>query len=86
MPCPTGGAAVKEHVQPVRPYRRLTEEKTIVGNEAILKEVDVLNGVGTNLQGLADEHVAISNELLRAAESVRNVATLLAVLVATTTG
>jgi hypothetical protein len=48
--------------------------------EAILKEVDVLNGVGTSLHGLAAEHAMIADSLLRVAESVGRAATLLAVL------
>jgi hypothetical protein len=51
--------------------------------EAILREVDVLYGVGTRLEGLADERSIISEGLLRVAESVRNMAALLSVLVAT---
>jgi hypothetical protein len=51
--------------------------------EAILREVEVLYGVGTRLEGLADEHSIISEGLLRVAESVRNLAALLSVLVAT---
>lgn len=51
--------------------------------QAILNEVDRLNEVGSRLDGLAEEHPVATQELLTIAGSVRNVATLLAVLVAT---
>jgi hypothetical protein len=51
--------------------------------QAILDEVEHLNGVGGRLEGLADQHPRATEELLTIAGSVRNVATLLAVLVAT---
>jgi hypothetical protein len=57
-----------------------------MGIEAMLREVDVLRGVSTSLHGLADEHPAISEGLLRVAESIHNAAVLLTVLVATKTG
>ena len=51
--------------------------------EAILHEVDQLHNVGTRLEGLAEQHTPITEALLTIAGSVRNTATLLAVLVAT---
>ena len=51
--------------------------------EAILDEVDQLQNVSTRLEGLADQHVAITEALMTIAGSVRSTATLLAVLVAT---
>jgi len=51
--------------------------------EAILHEVDQLHNVSTRLEGLADQHTPITEGLLTIAGSVRNAATLLAVLVAT---
>jgi len=51
--------------------------------QAILSEVDQLQNVGTRLEALADRHPLLSEPLTRIALSVRNTATLLAVLVAT---
>jgi hypothetical protein len=49
----------------------------------ILDEVEHLNGVSARLEGLADQHPTVSEELLSIAGNVRSVATILAVLVAT---
>jgi len=54
--------------------------------KAILLEADHLNGVGTRLEGLADQHPSMSEKLMGVAGSVRNAATLLSVLVTTMTG
>ncbi len=51
--------------------------------EAILHEVDQLHNVGARLEGLAEQHLPVSEALLKIAGTVRNTATLLAVLVAT---
>ena len=51
--------------------------------QAILDEVEQLHGVSGRLEGLADQHPRATEELLSIAGNVRNVATLLAVLVAT---
>ena len=51
--------------------------------EAILKEVEKLHNVSTNLEGLADQHPPVSEALLKIAGTVRDAATILAVLVAT---
>ena len=51
--------------------------------EAILGEIEQLNGVGTRLEGYADAHPPLSKGLLGIAVSVRNAATLLTVLLAT---
>ena len=51
--------------------------------EAILHEVEQLHQVSTRLDGLAEQHPPVSEALLTIAGSVRNTATLLAVLVAT---
>ena len=50
--------------------------------EAILHEVDQLHNVGTRLERLAEQHPPVSEALLTIAGSVRNTATLLAMLVA----
>ena len=51
--------------------------------QPILDEVEHLHGVSTRLEGLADEHPGATKELLTIAGNVRNVATLLSLLVAT---
>ena len=51
--------------------------------EAILTEVENLHSVSTRLEGLAESHPPVSEALITIAGSVRNVATVLAVLVAT---
>jgi hypothetical protein len=51
--------------------------------EAILREVDLLHSVSTRLEGLAEQHPPVSEALITIAGSVRNTATVLAVLVAT---
>jgi hypothetical protein len=51
--------------------------------EAILDEVDQLHNVSTRLEGLADHHPPVTEALMTIAGNVRNVATVLAVLVAT---
>jgi hypothetical protein len=50
---------------------------------AILREVDQLHNVSTRLEGLADQHLPISEALLTIAGGVRDTATVLAVLVVT---
>ena len=50
--------------------------------EAIMDEVDQLR-VGERLEGLAEHHPPVSQQLLTIAGSVRSTATVLAVLVAT---
>ena len=54
-----------------------------MGVEAILREVEHLNGVGTRLEGLADEHPPMSEGLIGVAGSVRGAATILSLLVST---
>ncbi len=51
--------------------------------KAILDEVDQLHNVSTRLEGLAEHHPPVSEELIKIAGSVRGTATLLAVVVAT---
>ena len=51
--------------------------------DAILDEVEQLNGVSTRLEGLADHHTRVTEQLLTIAGNVRSAATVLAVLVAT---
>ena len=51
--------------------------------QAILSEVDQLHKVSTRLEALAETHPTLSEPLITVAGSVRNTATILAVLVAT---
>jgi hypothetical protein len=51
--------------------------------QAILREVDQLNKVSTRLEALAERNLVLSEPLLTVAGSVRNAATILALLVAT---
>jgi hypothetical protein len=51
--------------------------------DAILKEVTLLNNVGTRLEDLAEQHPPFSEALLKIAVSIRSTASLLAVVVAT---
>ena len=48
---------------------------------AILREVDQLHNVSTRLEELAEQHLPMSEALLTIAGSVRDTATVLAVLV-----
>jgi hypothetical protein len=54
-----------------------------MASDAILSEVEHLNGVCVRLEGLAERTPRLTTELLTIAGNVRSVATLLAVLVAT---
>jgi hypothetical protein len=51
--------------------------------EAILHEVEQLHSVSTRLEELAERHSPVSEALMTIAGSVRNTATILAVVVAT---
>jgi hypothetical protein len=63
---------------------RLSSERGVpMPLEAILNEVDQLHSVSTRLEGLAEQHTPITEELMTIAGSVRNTATLLAVLAVT---
>jgi hypothetical protein len=51
--------------------------------QAILNEVDQLHNVSTRLEELAEQHPPVSEPLMKIAGSVRNTATVLALLAAT---
>ena len=51
--------------------------------QLLLDEVEHLHGVSKRLEGLAEQHTNVTEELLTIAGSVHSTATLLAVLVAT---
>jgi hypothetical protein len=50
---------------------------------AILDEVEQLHNIGTRLEAMAEEHPRVSEALITIAGNIRDVATVLAVLVAT---
>lgn len=51
--------------------------------DPLLDEVEELHGVCLRLEQLAAEHTAVTADLLALASSIRNSATLLAVIIAT---
>src|ERR1019366_3262021 len=57
-----------------------TGERT--GFEVILNEVEQLKGVSARLEGVADQHPPFTEALMTVAGNVRNIATVLSVLVA----
>ena len=61
----------------------MRESGALMPFEAILHEVDQLHNVSTRLEGLAEQHPPVSEALTKIAGSVRNTATILAVVVAT---
>jgi len=67
----------------VLPHLRLLPTSGIpVGFEAIVNEVDQLQGVSARLDGLAGQNPAVTEALMTIADSVRNAATVLAVVAA----
>lgn len=54
--------------------------------QSLLDEIEQLHGVSTRIEGLAEKHPAVGDELLMIAGNVRDTATILAVLVATKLG
>ena len=54
--------------------------------QAILDEVEQLHGVSSRIEGLAENHPVVGEELLVIAGNVRSTATILAILVATKMG
>lgn len=60
-----------------------TERGKIMAYQSLLDEVDQLHNVSTRLEGLAHDHPSVIEALLAIAGNVRNVATVLAVLIAT---
>ena len=65
--------------------RDQTSETVPMPFQAILDEVDQLHSVSTRLEGLAGQNAPMTEALMTIAGSVRNTATLLAVLVASRT-
>jgi hypothetical protein len=54
--------------------------------KALLHEVDQLNNVSERLEGLADQHPFVTEALTAISRSVRNIASVLEVLVAIRAG
>ena len=63
------------------PVRSIPPFGVRTGFEVILNEVDQLNGVSARLEGMADQHLPFTEALMTVAGNVRNMATVLAVLV-----
>jgi hypothetical protein len=64
------------------PPRSIPKNGVRTGFEVIMNEVDQLKGVCTRLEGVADQHPPFTEALLTVVGNVRNIATVLAVLVA----
>ena len=63
------------------PARSIPKNGVRAGFEVIMNEVDQLKGVCTRLEGVADQHPPFTEALLTVAGNLRNIATVLAVLV-----
>ena len=63
-------------------FRFLPRDGVPAGLEAILNEVDQLQGVSTRLEGLAEQYPPVTEALMTVAGSVRRTATVLAVVAA----
>jgi len=63
-------------------FKFLSNSSMPVGFEAILNEVDYLQGVSARLEGLAEQHPAVTNALMAISGNVLNTATVLAVVAA----
>jgi hypothetical protein len=63
-------------------FRSLSNSDIPIGFEAILKEVDDLQGVSARLEGLAEQYPPVTEALMTIAGSVLNTATVLAVVAA----
>jgi len=63
-------------------FRFLSKSGIPIGFEAILNEIDDLQGVSARLQGLADQYPPASEALMTISENVLNTATVLAVVAA----
>ena len=75
------GLTLRLVISEVLPHLRFLPTSGIpVGFEAILNEVDQLQGVSARLDGLAEQNPPITEALMTIAQSVRNAATVLAVV------
>jgi hypothetical protein len=51
-----------------------------MGMQALMDEVDLLHAISSRLQVLADEHIAFSQEILVAAQTLTTTSVILAVI------
>jgi hypothetical protein len=65
----------------LRPVTSIPKSGLRTGFEVILNEVEQLKGIGARLEGVAEEHPPFTEALMTVAGNVRNIATVLAVLV-----
>src|ERR1035437_4325255 len=63
------------------PSRSIPKNGVRTGFEVIMNEVDQLNGVCTRLEGVAEQQPPFTEALMTVAGNLRNIATVLAVLV-----
>ena len=63
-------------------FRFLTKSGIPIGFEAILKEVDDLQGISARLEGLAEQYPPVTEALMTISGNVLNTATVLAVVAA----
>ena len=63
-------------------FRFLSTSGIPIGFEAILKEVDDLQGISTRLEGLAEQYPPVTEALMTISGNVLNTATVLAVVAA----
>jgi hypothetical protein len=63
-------------------FRFLSKSGIPIGFEAILNEVDDLQGVSARLQGLAEQYPPVTEALMAISGNVLNTATVLAVVAA----
>ena len=63
------------------PHRSIPKTGERSGFEVILNEVEQLKGVSARLEGVADQHPPFTEALMTVAGNVRNIATVLAVMV-----
>jgi hypothetical protein len=63
-------------------FRFLSKSGIPIGLEAILKEVDDLQGVSARLEGLAEQYPPVTEALMTLSGNVLNTATVLAVVAA----
>jgi len=76
------GLTLRLVISEVLPHLRFLQTSGIpLGFEAILNEVDQLQGVSARLDGLAEQNPPVTEALLTIADSVRRTAAILAVVV-----
>jgi hypothetical protein len=77
------GMTLRLVVYEVLPHLRILPASSVpIGFEEILNEVDQLQKVSVRLDGLAEQNPPVTEALMTIAESVRNTATVLAVVAA----